>query len=187
MYYCPECNTIFDITKFINIQKGGKTITNEHIISTVLNGDNLDKNDIKGIDIEQFTKSPDYKKLSPQNKTYVLNRIMDMMPKNKEPTDEKDIDRSYFVCNNCGFYKIIKDKTLIYSKHKDSGTYSSSIQNVSEYRYNPILLRTRSYKCPLKECLSHTKIEHREATIHRTGQGYNIMYVCVSCGTSWNI
>ena len=218
MFFCPKCNNIFDITQTLSKlqsrvvtekkdlqQKGGDISVvvggdpqrrkssfggdrYTTIINTILEKKPIKYNDIKDISITGLYKHPHYKKQKTADKTYIRNKIQDLLPKKSKKINlEKDIEEqrakniAYFQCTNCGYTTKIKPGTLIYSKTTGGKTSKSLTYNVSDMIYDNTLPRTRKYICQNKKCISHKHPEKKEAIFFRTDNTYEITYICTLC------
>jgi hypothetical protein len=221
MFFCPNCNNIFDISK-TQIQTGGslletgsqnlepeeKKLSTEDekltentyqdggdvhasIIKKIIDNTPLTKKEIDSISMSEILKHSMYKKLKSDVKELVYNKIQDLLPlKEKkisgEMTDKiKDVNISYFVCNNCGYSRKIEEGTLMFSLTDDTITQSYMTEHISDMIHSNILPRTRKYICVNKRCKSHTDPTKREAVFFRIQNSYNIRYICTECKTSF--
>ena len=126
-------------------------------------------------------------KLKSVEKEYVHNKLNDLLPLNKKKiADGKQItDNAQFICNNCGYTEKIKAGTLIFSKYSNDISQSYSTDDSSIMEFSDILPRTRKYKCPNSECVSHNDLSKREATFFRMNNNVKIKYICNACHTSF--
>jgi len=230
MFYCPNCNNTFDITKLsaqaiealqqantnqhggyftdsftdsslessangntsvkqmINslMQQGGGNI--ENIIESILKKTIKDE-DIKGVSIDDITNNQSYKKLNKKEKERVYNKIQDMLPIDKKRTSQvkknEEVDKAYFICNNCKFTKKIEPRTMIFSKSSKivSQTYIAS--DYSSMINSKILPITREYICPNDKCESHKDPVKKEAIFFRMNNTFKLKYICKTCKTQF--
>ncbi len=77
MFFCPKCDNGFYITKTLpdlNKQSGGasehseSSLQPEDLIEKIINQNKLSKNDFLNINLDEITKSNNYKKLSSKEK-----------------------------------------------------------------------------------------------------------------------
>ena len=212
MFYCPNCNNTYDIARtsakvggskenfgfssepsmddnLDNILTGGVNITN--LISKILKDEAVTPVDLEDLDINQVTKSIEYKKLKQDDKEKIYNKIQDMFPKEqKKITDTKQVDEddenlAFFVCSNCGYSVKIDDGTRIFSRTSSDISQSYTTGDYSDMLYSNILPRTRKYTCPNKKCESHTKPEKRQAVFFRKNNSYEVVYICSACETTF--
>ncbi|QKF94076.1 DNA-directed RNA polymerase subunit 9 [Fadolivirus algeromassiliense] len=116
MYFCPNCNNVFDITKtskqeggneelefetssdmtssssdLINEMKGGaKSDIYDDIIERILHHKKIDQNEITKISIDDLTKSNAYKKLKHHDREYIYNKFQDLLPLDKKKISKDD-------------------------------------------------------------------------------------------------
>lgn len=212
MFYCPNCNNIYDITKNITStlnleQTGGQisdtpesisSITTSNmseadtislIIKKILNGDQVSINDIKFITLDALTKHPNYKKLQGKNKELILNRLSELSPSFSSPikTTSAMANNAFFLCKNCGNFEPIKPSTLLIRKLYDANFETEledniKFQEMAQVKCLPI---TRNYICPNKKCPSLNNFSLRSARFYRIPGSFRIRYVCISCEESW--
>jgi Fe2+ or Zn2+ uptake regulation protein len=210
MFFCPNCDNIYSITKnppvqTVQGQQGGKqysesetptsisdseTNSDNDIISMILKTGNYNKEtNMKTID--EITKTPAYKKLSSKDKVFVKNKLMEQLSqedkiKLMETNTAKSTSNAYFICKNCGTYEQIAQGTLVMSKLSTEGNHdfidNTNYKNMIHVKTLPI---TRNYICPNDKCGSHKDHEKREAVFFRMGTQYRVRYVCKTCQISW--
>lgn len=202
MYFCPNCNNVFDITKgssetfsggngddlipeFDLAMFGGADDFYDKILMKVIDGEKLDAGEINKISLDDLVQSITYKKLKLSQKQYVYNKIQEQLPLSKKKvfndTEIKSTEKAYFICNNCGYKKPIKKNTLIFSKVASDVAQSYSSSDTINMKYSDILPRTRKYICPNKYCDSHTNFSKREAVFFRTNNTFKVKYICLAC------
>lgn len=188
MFYCPNCNNAFDITRSIeNKQIGGNASDELNLIEKIL-AKKATVNDVNKIDIINFTKSAPYKSLVNADKEYVFNKIQELLPNDKKKLMEyknnvdEQANNAYFICTNCGHARKIENGTLIFSRKSDNITQSYNIGDYSDLKHSNILPRTRNYICTNDQCESHKNTTKKEAIFFRVG-GYNIKHLCICCET----
>ena len=202
--YCKICNNIMDITN--NVSSGNtENITggaNNDIISsdidiesseTSSSGINsLTDNNINeiingsefSIRIKNFNID-DLNKLNNNQKTLIINRILEKILKNLKINKVDNHKDSYFYCKSCGYNEIIPDKMFIFSRgdeKKDNLNYF----RINEYTKDPILPYTKNYNCINKECETHKDFNKKLAVFFRENLSYNTKYICTICNTNWN-
>jgi len=207
MYFCPNCNNVFDITKGVaqnggsndelikesedyellikNFIGGEKENEYENLITKILNNQNIDQNFLDKISVEDFIKSAEYKKLKNKQREQVYNKIQDLLPNDKKKIMKEGIkqnsEKAYFICNNCGNRKQIEEGTLIFSKVSADIAQSYSSSDVKNMKYSDILPRTSKYICPNSKCESHTNPDKREAIFFRMNNTFQIKHICQTC------
>ena len=183
MFFCPDCDNAFDITRLAT-QQGGADETAipttfpkkkedkgdkyEIIINKILEGQ-TNSTDFANLDPQSILHSEAFKKLKSKQREYVYNKIQDAMPKQQKVTrlenESKkvnlDDNLAYFICKNCGLTKKIQPKTLIFTRTSEDIAQSYVSGNYDDMLDSDILPHTRKYICPNKECSSHTNPEKR--------------------------
>lgn len=200
MFFCPNCDNSYDITRNIEQTGGGaysessETISYElsggkseysELVKKILNNVQLSELEIKNINMGKLISDPFYKKLKSTDKQYIYNKIQDSLPiekkkllKEKTKLDSKKL--AFFVCNNCGFVESIKDGTLIFSRTSQTKSQFYS-DNYHDLVNSNILPRTRKYICSNKKCDSYKDPNKREAIMFRLSNSYQIKYICLAC------
>ncbi len=187
MYFCPNCNNVFDIKK-VGQTGGGKANGDfADVIKKIIANKALNDDELSALPFDDVVKSDAYEKLKPKQKELVINRLQDALPIDKkkfaqQSTPKANIGKVCFVCNNCGFTKPIEGRTLVFSKVSNDISQSYSTSDYKEMGYSDILPRTRKYVCPNPKCISHTDLEKREASFFRTNNTFKIKYNCHACG-----
>jgi DNA-directed RNA polymerase subunit M/transcription elongation factor TFIIS len=192
MYFCPNCNNIFDITKNPQEEKaktkvGGASTDYALIIEKILKNQEVLPENVVNLNLNTLIKEVSYKKLKVKEKELVYNKMQELLPENKklikEMSDKKN-DKAYFICKNCGFLKPINDGTLIFSRVSSdiSQTYTSTDKaSLKAMANSDILPRTRKYICKNSKCISHKDPTKREACFFRMNNSYKIKYICLAC------
>lgn len=208
MYFCPNCNNGFDITKasqqfggYIidssesesssadNIQDGGQKPNKlyEDIIEKILSDKPVTEN-ILELNFDDFIKSSEYKKLKIKSKELIFNKIQDLLPTEKKliskETTKIPTDIAYFICNNCGYLKKISEGTLIFSRSSKNIAQLYATSDINMMTNSDILPRTRRYICTNDSCISHKDPAQREAIFFRMNNTYKIKYICLACKTT---
>jgi hypothetical protein len=163
-------------------QTGGANVAN--IINKILQKD-VTESDVEKVSIDSVKNSPEFKKLKTQDKNYVLNKLNDL--KNVKVQGKKDVQikKVYFLCDNCGYSKVIAPGTKIFTQQADDLSSSYSSGNYKHMLYSDILPRTRNYTCVNPDCESHKNPEKREAVFFRLNKSYKIKYICTTCETDF--
>ncbi len=213
MFFCPNCNNIYDITKTVpnlNLdQTGGKmsetpntvssltktTSTSDAIpafdldvvINRILSGDNIDPSMLKGVTSDILLQYPGYKKLQNKFKEIVHNKISDLIPGfNIKQTVSPISTNAYFICTNCGNFEQMKSNTLI--ARKVYNETSSDYEDQSKFKdlaNVKYLPITRNYICRNQNCVSHNDHTKRAARFYRLPSSFKTAYICIACETSW--
>ena len=164
---------------------GGASISDNNV-SDILNGSDIDFN-MKNFNINDLNKNPAFTKLSNNQKTLVVNRILEKIPKNKssKPTDSVVNKESYFYCKSCGYNEKIPNKQFIFSRgdEKKDDLYNYRYMN---YIHDNTLPRTKNYNCVNKDCTTHKNPSLKMAVFYRQKGTYNVRYICTICNGFWN-
>lgn len=201
MYFCPDCNNLYDISRTIPSaqQTGGKkkillpSITSDS--ETISDSDtntvnNIIKRDVNSVElsedeINKLVKSKDFNDLSEEKKSATLIKIKEKQDTPPDILTDKHAG-AYFICKKCGRYDVIRDGTLVVSKHAGGESLQENItptdyKNMVNIPYLPI---TRNYVCPNEKCESHKNYSLREAIFFRI-PSRRVRYVCKACLTSF--
>ena len=167
---------------------GTGTITDTNI-SDILEGSDTDLN-IKNFNITDLNKNSIFNKLSNNQKTLVINRILEKIPKNTKSTANNkqseniaNID-SYFYCKSCGYNEKIPEKMFIFSRgdEKKDDLYNYKFY---QYKYDNTLPYSKKYNCINEKCPTHTDPKLKMAVFYRKKNSYNIRYICTVCDGYW--
>ena len=205
--FCEKCNNFMDITSNVSdesstqILEGGNssldisdssdyntisddTLPNE-VISDILSGKNITINLTEKL-YNNLNKNFFFNKLSNNDKTLVLNRLYEKLPKNSKIFKTQSSNRpAYFYCKNCGFNFKIKNETFIFSRNKNNDNELFNT-NILLNKYDSTLPYTKDYTCINKKCPTHTNSNIKKATFYRKNNTYNIKYICTVCDSFWN-
>ena len=185
MFFCPNCNNIFDITSS-NTQSGPLSGGYDYkdYINKVLKKRPIGA-EIKDITLNDLTKSDSFNKLDADEKSYVYNKTAELLKTDNEWKNKKIEmkDNAEFICNNCGTRKKIKEKTLIFSRASSDVAQGYVANDFSIMQHSDILPRTRKYVCPNDACESQKNFEAREAVFFRLNNSFRVKYLCLSCKT----
>ena len=192
MYFCPNCNNIFDITRNPQEEKektkvGGGSKDYTVIIDKILKDEEITPANVINLNLNTLIKEVSYKKLKIKEKELVYNKIQELLPTEKklinDLSDSKN-DKAYFICKNCGFLKPIDEGTLIFSRVSSniSQTYTATDDaSLDAMTNSKILPRTRKYICDNSDCISHTDPTKKEACFFRMNNSYQVKYICLAC------
>ena len=166
---------------------GGGSIISEDNVNDLLNGSDTDIN-IKNFNINELNKNPSFNKLSNNEKTLVINRILEKIPKNNKGQKNNEINinkESYFYCKSCGYNEKIPKKQFIFSRgdEKKDDIYNSKFIN---FKYDNTLPYSKNYNCINNSCVTHKHPEQKMAVFYRQKGSYNIKYICTVCNNYWN-
>ena len=177
MYFCPNCNYSFDISKSASIDiNEEKTVVKKvnDIIKSFESNVSLNKFKVE-FKKEDLEKNVKYKKLSniDKEKFDVLFQI---------PL----ITGAQFKCNNCNFTKEITETILLYEL--DMTDKSEKIKSIEDNQLicnNPMLPRTHDYNCKNTLCPTIKNDKIKQAVFFREKDSYKIIYICTVCFYSW--
>ena len=212
--FCKNCSNFMDITNNISNIEGDKIKTggdyeqdilessdydvsvsesiggginsiSETNINNILGGNDVDLS-IKNFDVNELNKNSTFNKLTNNQKTLVINRILEKMPKQKT---SKNIDssgkESYFYCKSCGYNEKIPNGQFIFSRgdEKKDEFYSTRFLN---YVNDNTLPRSKNYNCINGTCPTHKNPSLKLAVFYRQKGTYNVRYICSVCSSYWN-
>jgi hypothetical protein len=213
--FCKNCENFMDITNNIsvidsekNLQGGyndinlngvqiessdydvsisesvGGTISDSNV-NDILTGSDTNLN-IKNFNINDLNKNPIFNKLSSNQKTLVINRILEKIPKNKPKQSDNFVGKdSYFYCKSCGYNEKIPSKQFIFSRgdEKNDDLYNNRFIN---YTNDNTLPRSKKYNCINEKCATHQNPSLKMAVFYRQKGSYNVRYICTICNNYWN-
>ena len=215
MMFCKICDNFMDITNNVSFtndkQTGGQTDEsdaessdydvdmseqqsssknsniNEEEIQKIL--EDVDPDIIKkNFNISDLTKNPSFNKLTNNQKTLVINRILDKIPKlnkvNKQ-TDVGVVKESYLYCKNCGFYEKIPNKMFIFSRNSTNNDDAYNFRFLN-YKYDNTLPTSKNYNCINDECITHKQPEFKKAVFYKYNNTYAVRYLCTACDSFWS-
>lgn len=163
-----------------------ESIISDETIISVLNGSNTELN-LKNFNVSDLNKNPTFNKLSTQQKTLIINRILDKISKGKsfKQSTSSIKKESYFYCKSCGYYEKIPPRQFIFSRgdEKKDDMYNQSFIN---YKHDNTLPYSRNYNCINDKCITHKKPELKMAVFYRQKESYNVRYICTLCDSYWN-
>jgi hypothetical protein len=213
--FCKVCQNFMDITNNVsntnpeeeeedskelessdydvsNSSKKGKksniTQITDDIIEKILNGVILDI-EVDEQDIIDINKLVFFNKLTPNQKTLVINRLYEKIPKNQKiakDTPTNLIKLSYFYCKNCGYNEKIPNNMLIFNRSNEKSSDENFNDKFLNFKYDPILPKTKKYNCNNKDCLTHKDPAKKKAIFYRTNNSYTTKYICLVCDSFWS-
>ena len=185
MSFCPNCNSILDISKtgikkVYNVDETPSEMsdTNEDkindLIEKIIENKNVDN--IENLHLDQITAHESFQKLDKQKRAMVVSKIESLLSRQDDTTS------AYYRCKGCGYTEMIKTATLIATK---IGTSSKiNYGNMDKYKnkiYNRALPFTRRYICPNKDCIGNKDPNKHEAVMYRLGESMQMGYTCRAC------
>ena len=178
MYFCPQCNYSFDITKLSSeINKISIDTPNE--LFKLLNDKDINLNKYTmNFKENDLLKNSKYKKLSKELKEVIKNMFEDIsMFENIE-----------FKCLNCNFRKPITSSIKLYEINllEDNNKKIKSIEDNKLLFNNPIYPRTKDYTCKNLNCITHKDETKKEAIFYKD-KNYQLVYICGNCNSNWSV
>jgi len=214
--FCKNCDNFMDITNSISNnpvleQEGGNSIYNltgvqiessdydvsmtesvgganisDDNISSILDGSDTDVSLSKNFNINELNKNSSFNKLSNEQKTLVINRILEKNPKQKtNKQTHVSTKESYFYCKSCGYNEKIPNKKFIFSRGNENKSEMNNYNFLNLVNDNTIP-RTKNYNCINPNCSTHANPETKLAVFYRHQGTYNIRYICKVCNKFWN-
>ena len=183
-----DISSDYDISSDINISKKKKMTTiNEEDILNILSGKDLSF-ELDNFNMNDLNKVSFFNKLDSNQKTLVINRLYEKIPKNQKMpknTDVVTVKDSYFYCKNCGYNEKIPEKTFIFSRTSEKSNEDTFSSRFINFKYDNTLPFTKKYNCINKNCLTHKDPAAKNAVFHRMGGSYAIRYICSVCDFYW--
>lgn len=164
---------------------GEESNLSDNNLNDILNGSDVEF-DVKNLNINNLNKNQTFNKLSNLQKTLVINRILEKIPKTKTKQPENIVKKdSYYYCRTCGYTELIPDKQFIFSRgdEKNDDFYNYKFKN---YIHDNTLPRTKKYNCINDKCSTHQNPSSKYAVFYRQKNSYNIRYICGICESFWN-
>ena len=155
-------------------------------INNILDGSDTDIS--KNFNINDLNKNSVFNKLSNEQKTLVINRILEKTPhkQKQQKSNEHTRKKSYFYCKSCGYNEKIPNKKFIFSRGNENKNEIVNY-NFMNYVNDNTLPRTKNYNCINQNCSTHINPEIKMAVFYRHKGSYNIRYICKICDKYWNI
>ncbi len=185
MFFCPNCDNVFDITNVTKEQAGGVKLNYQELVNKILLKEVIDQNSITQLSLEELVKQDAYNNLKSTHREYVFNKVMELTKeiekKLKDTEFKESLNRMYFICKNCGTTKKIKENTKLFSKVSSDVSQGYVASDLSTMKYSDILPITKKYICPNTKCESHVDLTKREAKFFRLNNSYRVKYLCMAC------
>lgn len=166
---------------------GGANNISENDLTNILDGSDTDISVSKNFNINDLNKNATFNKLSNEQKTLVINRILDKAPKQKQSKSYvHSSKKSYFYCKSCGYNEKIPNQKFIFSRGNEN---KNEIYNYNFMNFvnDNTLPRTKNYNCINSICSTHVNPELKMAVFYRHKDSYNIRYICKVCNKYWDI
>jgi hypothetical protein len=164
-----------------------QTISNINDILTNILNDDETQFTITQHTYDNVIKSSAYKKLSVANKTIVDEKLENfIVDDNDNDNDDNKLNKSCFICDNCGYNEPIPDETVVVSKSTNNiAPEYYDEKRCKDMTHIKTLPLTRNYVCVNSSCESHDDHSKREAIFFRMENTYAVRYICKSCLSSW--
>jgi len=166
---------------------GGADTISENDISNLLDGSDTNVSLPKNFNINDLNKNQTFNKLSVEQKTLVVNRILDNIPKQKQSKSNiQSNKKSYFYCKSCGYNEKIPNKKFIFSRGNENKNENFNYNFINFVNDNT-LPRTKHYNCINSNCSSHSNPEVKIAVFYRHSGSDNVRDICQVCNKYWDI
>lgn len=166
---------------------GGSDNISDNDLSNLLDGSDTNISLPKNFNINDLNKNPSFNKLSMEQKTLIVNRILENAPKQKQTkTNTQSNKKSYFYCKSCGYNEKIPNKKFIFSRGNENKNEIFNYNFINFVNDNT-LPRTKNYNCINSNCPTHSNPEAKIAVFYRHSGSYNIRYICQICNKYWDI
>jgi hypothetical protein len=180
----------YDVSSDNNSKKKKQsTLITENDIINILNGKDLGF-ELDNYNFSDLNKIPYFNKLNSNQKTLVINRLYEKIPKNQKipkNTETSSLNKdSYFYCKKCGYNEKIPNKMFIFSRTNESSNETIYNTKFINYKYDNTLPFTKKYNCINKDCITHKEPAAKKAVFYRFGGTYAIRYICTVCDNYWN-
>lgn len=160
----------------------------EEVIQDILKGDIPDI-EINEEDIIKINKVPYFNKLNDNQKTLIINRLYEKIPKNQKVPkafNPETFKQSYFYCKNCGYFEKIPENMLILSRGNNQSSDETFNNFLKFYKYDSTLPISKNYNCINDSCPTHTNPIIKKAIFFRDGNSYVLKYICTVCDSIWS-
>ena len=184
-----DSSSDYNISSDVKSKRKKQTIITEEDIIKILEGTDIIEN-IDSFSISDVNKIPYFNKLTNNQKTLVINRFYERLPKHSKipkTTINPTKTTAYFYCNNCGCSEKIPKKTFIFSRSSEKHEDKINNNNFINFKYDPTLHNTKKYICNNDKCSTHENPLTKMAVFFRTSSSYNMRYCCTVCDTFWTV
>ena len=166
---------------------GGANSISEDDVSNILDGSDTDVSISKNFNISDLNKNPVFNKLSNEQKTLVINRILEKTPKQKQSKSNiYSTKKSHFYCKSCGYNEKIPNQKFIFSRGNENKNEIFNY-NFMNFINDNTLPRTKNYNCINSNCATHSNPKVKMAVFYRHKDSYNVRYICKICNKYWDI
>jgi len=176
MYFCPQCNYSFDISKSTFTETKKILSTPEDAIECFRAGEDLNNYSVTFSKDELF-KHKKIGKLSSKDKEN-LNVLFEK---------NNNFNKIEFKCVNCNYRKLINKSIKLYEidfVDDNISKFKSTNENKLLFN-NPIYPRTRDYTCKNINCITHKDSTNKEAVFYKDKRINLLVYICGVCYTNW--
>ena len=183
-----DISSDYDVSSDITSKKKKVAIITDDDIVNVLSGKDLPF-ELDNFNMNDLSKNPYFNKLNSNQKTLVINRLYEKIPKNQKIPKNNDAftgKDSYFYCKNCGYNEKIPEKMFIFSRSGENSNNDSYNTKFVNYKYDNTLPFTKKYNCINKDCKTHKEPSLKKAVFYRVGGTYAVRYICSVCDYYWN-
>jgi hypothetical protein len=184
-----EMSSDYDVSSdVVSSRKKKTTIVVEEDIINILNGKDLSF-ELDNFNMNDLNKISYFNKLDSNQKTLVINRLYEKIPKNQKipkNTDAIVTKDSYFYCKKCGYNEKIPEKMFIFSRTSEKSNEDTFSSRFINFKYDNTLPTTKKYNCINKACATHKEPKLKNAVFHRLGSTYAVRYICNVCDFYWN-
>lgn len=168
----------------VSISGGNENLSDDNI-NSILDGSDTEISMGKNFDISELNKNTTFNKLSNEQKTLVINRILEKNPKHKSSKSTTlTTKESYFYCKSCGYHVKIPDRKFIFSRGNENKNKITN--NFINYTHDNTLPKTKKYNCINSNCPTHKNPSIKLAVFYRHLGTYNIRYICKVCNKFWD-
>jgi len=176
MYFCPQCNYSFDISKSTSNESKKILSTPEDVIKHFRSGKDL-INYTVNFEKDELFKHKKIGKLSSEDK-HKLNVLFEK---------SSIFNKIEFKCINCNFRKPINNSIKLYEIDfvNDNVSKFKSIKENKLLFNNPIYPRTRDYSCKNMNCITHKDNSNKESIFYKDKKTHHLVYICGVCYTNW--
>ena len=183
-----DMSSDYDISSDVKSNRKKTTIITEEDVITILSGKDLSF-EIENFNMNDLNKIPYFNKLNSNEKTLVINRLYEKLPKNQKipkNTDTVTTKDAYFYCKKCGYNEKIPERMFIFSRTNENSNEDIFNKKFLNYKYDNTLPTTKKYNCINKDCKTHKEPQLKKAVFYRYGGTYTIRYICTVCDNYWN-
>jgi hypothetical protein len=178
----------YDVSSNISSKKKKGSIITENDIINILSGKDLSF-ELDNFNMNDLNKISYFNKLNSNQKTLVINRLYEKIPKNQKVPKNTDIvsgKDSYFYCKNCGYNEKIPERMFIFSRSGENSNEDNYNTKFINFKYDNTLPTTKKYNCINNKCKTHKEPILKKAVFYRNGGTYAVRYICTVCDYYWN-